>query len=406
MLTSSVTLQSRKLLSTGLALATAALFAACGGGGSHSDSSTPTPPAPPAGVSYDVVTLIDDATARIRVTPNGINETDMVAGTIFPTGDRPSRAFLYNGTATVDLGDFGGASSQAFNITRCGYVAGSALRPDGIAQAFLYDGTLRDIGTPGIFSEAAAVSDCRKVVGVALFGGARHAFLYDGEMHDLGTLPGRTRSSAVDINTAGVVAGNSDTADGSAPEHAFIYDSAGTAGLQDLGTLGGLSSNAVAINSAGQVIGFSFTSADQMRAFRYSGGTMQNLGTLEGDDSSAAFDVNDAGFVVGMSGTFVGMQRAFMHDGVKMHNIGTLGGKFAEALAINASGVVVGSSSQPDELVAHAISWTLAGGIVDLNKRLNSPPAGLVLIQAMAISDQGSIVAKSNTGLVLLKVHK
>jgi uncharacterized membrane protein len=95
-----------------------------------------------------------------------------------------------------------------------------------------------------------------------------------------------------------------------------------------------------------------------------------------------------------------------MHDGVKMHSIGTLGGKFAEALAINAGGVVVGSSSQADELVAHAISWTLAGGIVDLNKRLHSPPPGLVLIQAMAISDRGSIVVKSNNGLVLLKEHK
>jgi probable HAF family extracellular repeat protein len=406
MLTSPVHFQSRKLLSTAIALATAALFTACGGGGSDSDSHSPPTPTPPAGVTYDVIPLIEDATARIRVTPNGINESDMVAGTIFPTGDRPSRAFLYNGTNTVDLGDFGGPSSQAFNITRCGYVAGAALRPDGIAQAFLYDGSLRDIGTPGIFSEAAAVSDCRKVVGVATFGGARHAFLYDGEMHDLGTLPGRTRSSAVDINTAGIVAGNSDTVDGSAPEHAFIYDSGGSAGLQDLGTLGGLSSSAVAVNSAGQVIGFSFTAGDQMRAFRYSGGTMQNLGTLEGDDSSAAFDINDAGFVVGMSGTFVGTQRAFMHDGVKMHSIGTLGGKFAEALAINAGGVVVGSSSQADELVAHAISWTLAGGIVDLNKRLHSPPPGLVLIQAMAISDRGSIVVKSNNGLVLLKEHK
>jgi probable HAF family extracellular repeat protein len=404
MLTSLVKFPPRKLLSKGLALATAAMLAACGGGGSDPQSPAPPPPPPPAVVMYDVVQLIEDADALIRVTPSGINESDMVTGTIF-RGNSPSRAFRYDGTSTIDLGDFGGGASQAFGINRCGHVAGWALGPDGISQAFLYDGTLRDIGTPGVVSEAGAI-DCRKVVGFAFFGGEGHAFLYDGVMRDLGTLPGGTKSGAVDLNAAGVVTGSSDTAGGPFAAHAFIYDTRTNAGMQDLGTLGGSSSSARAINDAGQVIGSSDNKDGMVRAFRYSGGILQDLGTLEGDDVSDAFAINDSGFVVGMSGRFVGTQRAFMHDGVRMHNIGTLGGLFAEALAINASGVVVGSSSTPDERIAHAMSWTLAGGIVDLNTRLQSPPPGLLLIRALAISDRGSIVATSNNGLVLLKVRR
>ncbi len=62
-----------------------------------------------------------------------------MTGIIFhPEG--PSRAFLYNGTRTIDLGDFGGGNSQGFAINRCGHVAGWALGPEGnIPQAFLYE---------------------------------------------------------------------------------------------------------------------------------------------------------------------------------------------------------------------------------------------------------------------------
>jgi hypothetical protein len=51
------------------------------------------------------------------------------------------------------------------------------------------------------------------------------------------------------------------------------------------------------------------------------------------------------------------------------------------------------------------MSWTAEEGIVDLNTRLHAPPAGMRVLNALAISDNGSIVALSNTGLVLLKVR-
>lgn len=49
-----------------------------------------------------------------------------------------------------------------------------------------------------------------------------------------------------------------------------------------------------------------------------------------------------------------------------------------------------------------AYVWTRADGMVDLNTRLANAPADLELGVAVAISDNGSIVAAGNTGLVLL----
>lgn len=405
-----VKFQARNLLSNCIALAAAGLLAACGGGGSgrHHPVPPPAPPPPPQpGVMYDVIQLIEDPTAIIRVTPTGINESDMVTGTIFLLEGR-SRAFLYNGAQTIDLGDLGGGNSQAFGINRCAHVAGWSSGPGeaDASLAFLYDGTLRNLGTPGLFSQANAVNNCVQVVGAAQFGGQVHAFLYDGVMRDLGTLPGGTGSSGVDINAAGVVTGNSTTAD--SPSHAFIYDSRTSAGLQDLGTAGGTASRARAINDAGQVAGsLDINEEGVPRAFRYSGGIMQNLGTLEGDNVSEGLEINASGFVVGGSASSVsGRQRGFMYDGVQMHDVGTLGFPFTEALAINASGVVVGQGALPDAPTSRAISWTLAEGIVDLNTRLHAPPPGLVVTRAMAINDRGSIVATSTNGLVLLRLRR
>jgi probable HAF family extracellular repeat protein len=399
MLTSLAPFTTRKLFAKGIAVAIAALLGACGGG-SHHPRHQP-PPGPGAGDSYEVVRLITDPNALIRVAPDGINELDMVTGIIFhPEG--PSRAFLYNGSATIDLGDFGGGNSQGFGINRCGHVAGWALGPEGdIPQAFLYNGTLRNLGTPGVFSQARALNDCDKVAGSASFGGAGHAFLYDGVLHDLGTLGG-AGSGAIDVNAGGMVTGASEVA---GTVHAFLYDRSVSAAMQDLGTLGGSRSFARALNDAGQVAGASDNLDNQLHAFRYTGGILHDLGTL-GGEFSEAFEINAGGYVVGNSTLpAFGEIHGFMHDGTTMHDIGTLGGQFSEALAINAGGVVVGSSGLPEATPDRAIMWTLAGGLVDLNTRLHAPPPGLRVLRALAINNKGSIVAVTNDGLVLLKLR-
>jgi probable HAF family extracellular repeat protein len=210
----------------------------------------------------------------------GINNSGQVTG-YSTRSDGYIAAFRYSGTpgsggAMADLGFIGGGSfSTGFSINNSGQVAGYSSTTGG-NRAFRYT------GTPGA----------------------------GGVMANLGTLGG-TVSEGYGINTAGQVAGYATTT-GDAAGRAFRYTGTPGAGgaMADLGSLGGTTSWARGINDAGDVVGWSYFTLVQPyiytpHAFRYSGtpgagGAMVDLGTL-GGISSQAFDINDAGFIVGIA---------------------------------------------------------------------------------------------------------
>jgi probable HAF family extracellular repeat protein len=122
-----------------------------------------------------------------------------------------------------------------------------------------------------------------------LGGAFGHAFLYDGSMHDLGTLPGLNDSFASAINNAGQVVGYSwlQVLGGSSHYRAWLYD--GT--LHDLGAPG--LSIALAINNAGTVVGGFYLPESEWHAFIYRNGHVYDLNNLL-DDSSAGWSLYQA----------------------------------------------------------------------------------------------------------------
>ena len=161
----------------------------------------------------------------------------------------------------------------------------------------------------------------------------------------LGALGG-SWSAAYDINERGEIVGWATTADGFL--HAFLWQG-GT--MTDLGTLdGGNMSVALAINNRGQVVGYGTITSDDpgpggpYRAFIWQDGVMTDLGTLGGADSRAR-NINDRGQVVGSSETVSGVGHAFLWENGTMTDLGTLGGTGSSAVAINERGQVLGTSS-------------------------------------------------------------
>jgi len=290
-----------------------------------------------------------------------INSSGQIAGNRIYQGHQPM-AFLYANGKMQNLGALGGFGSEAFAINDSGKIVGRSQtvmsgnlsgHPTNIyePQAFLYDGgKMRNLdGRLGSSSRALSVDDSGTIVGAAEVQVERkiagrsgvaasatphigtnnlpwetHAASFsDGHAHDLGALDGTTYSEARAVNQAGQIAGVSLT-NMRSPGHAFLY-SGGK--MQDLGTLGGTYSQANAINNEAQVAGFAADQPDKkggwtnQHAFLYAKGKMQDLNELVGAETLAAAGfktlleargINDHGQIVGVGEDLQGHHQAFL----------------------------------------------------------------------------------------------
>jgi len=225
-------------------------------------------------------------------------------------------------------------------------------------------------------------------------------------MHDLGTLGGPT-SIAYAVDAAGRVTGASTTPSGPfcgvpvAGCHAFSWER-GT--IRDLGTLGGTHSTALAINPAGLITGTSTLASGQAHGFLWDG-AMHDLGTLGGDFSEGTA-INVQGQVAGFSNTTlgeIGRPHAFLWDKTTLRDLGTLGGADSYATAVGERGQVVGSSATASATCTgrgpcHAFFWS-AGVMHDLGT------LGGSFSSALALNQRGQVVGWSEIGGLFESVH-
>ncbi|MBA4143809.1 MAG: DUF3466 family protein [Nitrosospira sp.] len=236
---------------------------------------------------------------------------------------------------------------------------------------------------------SAKLSSLALLTAGALFAAAGHANAqpYPGFTYtDLGALPDGDDSYANAINSAGQVVGFSTVA---GYRHATLWN--GTTAT-DLGILpgGGDYSEAWAINDQGQVAGSSWSSTnDTIRATVWNGTTATDLGTLPGADASYARAINDSGQVAGWAST-EGSTRAALWNGTTATDLGTLGGGSSVAYAINNDGQVAGQSALlPGSSTSHATVWS------------GTTPADLGTLPggddsaALAINDLGQAAGRS-----------
>ena len=223
-----------------------------------------------------------------------INNAGQIAGAVnvaSPLGN-DWRATVWNGSAS--LGTLSASEGPAFGINDTGLVTGSHGVWDSTSLLKLrtFDGQ----------GDGYAINNAGQIAG---FAGA-HAMLWDGVTET--QLPGLA-SRAQAINDSGLIAGYSGIGN-IGHYHAVLWDGGS---MIDLGTLGGYNSRAMGINSIGQVVGDSLTTADaqtsgEQHATLWNGTSATDLNTfLDADTISSgwvlaiAYDINDNGWIVGLA---------------------------------------------------------------------------------------------------------
>ena len=200
---------------------------------------------------------------------------------------------------------------------------------------------------------------------------------------DLGSLGGFT-SEAYAINDASLIAGGNTTGNSST---AFL-NWAGTP--YAMGTLGGTYSIATAVSAGGQIVGAAYPATGPRHAFLYVAGRMWDLGTLPGDIGSWAAGINSYGQIVGTSYDASGVGHAFVWSNGRMQPVGTLGGSVSAAFGINDYGLLVGASTLPGDLNAHAfVQWN--GRLWDMGTLGGSSS------YALGLNNRGQIIGESLT---------
>ncbi len=221
------------------------------------------------------------------------------------------------------------------------------------------------------------------VLGVALVGMATVSNAQYSVVN-LGTLGG-VNSQARAVNESAQVVGFSERTSGY--KHAFIWDAAG--GMQDLGQIGGDYTSAYDINESGQVVGEGYSAGFALRAFIWDvTNGIRDLNLPQGTNTWA-YGLNDTTQIIGLYDV---TNSYISNGGTTLTNLGTLGhSTFAQA--VNNSGHVVGYSDVLPSPTAHrsrAFRWTSAKALQNLGAL-----AGDTSSKAFDINTQGQIVGES-----------
>lgn len=263
-----------------------------------------------------------------------------------------------------------------------------------VAAVLWQDFTPRVLGTVG--TQAQGINDRGVIVGTSgnVVDGYQALVWQNGTQQVLPPLSGDAAAYASGINQAGQIAGWSGEALENGAARAVVWTNGTPAALGRLD--GSAASWAFGLNDAGQVVGQSRLSGSRRHATLWNGSVPIDLGTLAGRESMA-LAVNAAGQVVGWSESTNSLfppenpRHAVLWNGTEIIDLAVGSVGFSEASDINAAGQIVGTVN------GRATLWE--GHVpTDLNIYLSAADIadGWEFAFATAISEEGHIVGEAH----------
>jgi probable HAF family extracellular repeat protein len=326
-------------LAAGLGTALTMMASVCGAAPASAAGDVAAPPV------YRVTAV--PQTDKISPTGSyGINNAGVVVGggDYFPDGAHEARMRGYRYADGV-LTRLKGARELATAINERNEIL-------GLEVMWTAQGQLVSLGTPthcdGRVS-ARAINDSGKSVGDILCSNDQTAGLFHkGKVRNLGKLDGHRYSMGFAINNLDQVVGQSMKHQQNPPldiTRAFLWE-AGV--MRDLGTLGGVSSNARGINQKGHIVGNAQDASGTNLPFLHDGQTMTALPACEGLETHA-IDINENDQVVGagFENLPYGRQAILIEQGhcyalQSLLDSSGAGWNLSLAYAVNDAGTIVG----------------------------------------------------------------
>lgn len=252
---------------------------------------------------------------------SGMNEADEIVGSV--ASGYGSLACSWSRTAAdtnwsaVSYAGLGGPYSGLAGMNNERVAVGWANNSQPALRAAIWiDGGLLDLGS----GEACAINEQNGVVGFHYMYGPKRACCWElvadiAERTDLPLLSGATSSEALSINSAGEMVGNQSFTNAYNSRACLWSSTNGMYEAHELESFGGTNSKAYDINTRGQIAGYGQDASGTYCAAIWEQGTAVNLNHLLPDHCEweliLAASINDQGAIVGRASVH-GVYKSFL----------------------------------------------------------------------------------------------